>query len=983
MPEGSVGSVFLDFVVRDTIDKQVQNLATKAQTAIQKSFSNIEDSINTSVQKTIARTSEVAASAATSAGKAAESAANAAEKAVQSAASSAADCGQRVEASIDKSFNRAVALAQAKVNELETSLARVTEKLRAAMKNDDDSTAKKLGDKQMEIYDKLAAARERLAIEVQTAAQKQLAVEKAAAQQAVAPVQNMAEEASSAAESSSQAVENAAKGPLQRIAEKICKFGDAIANGPARALGLLAEEANQAADSVEDQSEDAQESEEEQSSAFAKIKSAASRAFSAVKSIGTKAFETAGRAAKGFRNVASKAFSGAKTIASGFGKAISSIKNKFSSAGKSAGGFGRRLKGLASRAFVFNIISSGFRSVSSSLQTALTSSDSMQNALANLKGTAATAAAPIIELLTPALTALTNAAATAFSYLSKLISSLTGKSISAMTSAAKKMQSTADTAKKAAKSVAGFDEIQKLDSGDSSSSDGDSGAYNYDFQGQSSFLDSVMESVKAGNWNDVGALVAQKLNDSLESIKWPDIQAKVKSWVSGVAQTINGFVGTLDFSTVGSTISGAINTILTGINTFFQDVDWTGLGTGIGTGLSNMFSTLDWSGVGIFLTNGIRSLLEGLHGFVTSFDFSAFGSNLATATMAAINNVDWVQGAKDLGQAAIGLFETLTAWITDMDWQQIGNTIADSVAAVDWNGLVSSLVEGIGAACAGLTELIWGLIEDAWAGVVKWWEEVAYEDGQFTMEGLLKGIGDIFVNIGTWITENIFDPFINGFKNAFDIHSPSGEMESMGDFLIQGLFQGISDAWTSITTFFTDAFDSVKGTITEIWEDGILPAIKGPINSIISFINEMISGICEGINTIIRAMNKLKWDIPDWVPLLGGKTFGFNLKTITAPQIPMLANGGVITQPTLAMMGEYSGARNNPEIAAPQSLIEQTLANAMQGYSGDMIQRLDEVVEVLKDILEAVLGIEIGDSVIGQAVDRYKRSRAIINGGVW
>lgn len=606
----------------------------------------------------------------------------------------------------------------------------------------------------------------------------------------------------------------------------------------------------------------------------------------------------------------------------------------------------------------------------------------MQGALANLKGAAMTAAQPIVEMLTPALTALANGAATVLSYLTRLISFFTGKTVSSMSSAAKKIQSTAGAAKKAMSSIAGFDEIQKLDSKDSSGGGGSSAEAqpNFDFQGQSSFLDSVMESVKSGNWGDVGALVAQKLNDSLSSIKWPDIQAKVKSWVSGVAQTINGFIGTLDFSTVGSTISGALNTILTGINTFFQDVDWTGLGTGIGTGLSNMFSTLDWSGVGIFLTNGIRSLLEGLHGFVTSFDFSAFGSNLATATMSAINNVDWVQGAKDLGQAAIGLFKTLTAWITDMDWQQIGNTIADSVAAVDWNGLVSSLVEGIGAACAGLTELIWGLIEDAWAGVVKWWEEVAYEDGQFTMEGLLKGIGDIFVNIGTWIKENIFDPFIKGFKNAFDIHSPSGEMESMGDFLIQGLFQGISNAWTTITTFFTDAFESVKKTMVDIWENGIVPAIKGPINSIIGFINGLISGVCSGINTIIKAMNKLKWDVPDWVPVLGGKTFGFNLKTITAPQIPMLANGGVITQPTLAMMGEYSGASHNPEIVAPQSIIEQTLAKAMAGYSSDMVQCFEAVVDVLKDILSAIYGIDFDKDSIYMYIKDKERRMAVVKG---
>ena len=933
MGDGGVGSVFLDLVVRDTVDKQVQALAEKAQATTQKSFAGMEQAISAAVDKAVAKATKAATSAASSASRAATQAADAAQKAVQAAASSAASCGQQVENTIGQSFSKSVAIAQSKVAQLEKAFDAVGAKLDALWNsgnfNPDDKAMQSLLAQQEKLMTQLEAAQDRLAIEVQAAAQKRAAAEAAAAQKAAA------------ADAAAKAKQETAAQKAAAAAQKAAQQAAAAQEREARKNEAAQQKAAQAAAKAHEQS--------------------ASR----------------------IKNAFSKAFSGAKKMTGGFGNAISGIKNKLSSAGKYAGRFGTRLKSIISGALVFNLLSSALRKMTDYLGTAVSSSSEMKDALANLKGAAMTAAQPIVEMLTPALTALANGAATVLSYLTRLISFFTGKTVSSMSSAAKKIQGTAGAAKKAMASLAGFDEIQKLDSDDSSGGGGGAAEVkpNFDFQGQSSFLDSVMESVKAGNWNDVGVLIAQKLNESLASIKWPDIQAKVKSWVSSVTQTINGFVGVLDFSAVGSTISGALNTILTGINTFFQDVNWTGLGSGIGTGLSNMFATLDWSGVGIYLTNGIRSLLQGLHGLVTTFDFSALGSSLATAAMSAINNVDWAQGAKDLGQAAIGLFRMLTAWITDMDWQQIGNTIANMVAAVDWNGLVSSLVEGIGAACAGLTELIWGLIEDAWTGVVEWWEEVAYKDGQFTMEGLLKGIGDIFVNIGAWIKKNIFDPFINGFKNAFDIHSPSGEMESMGVFLIKGLFQGISNAWTTITTFFTDAFESVKKTVVDIWENGIVPAIKGPINSIIGFINGMISGICSGINTIIRAMNNLSWDIPDWVPILGGKSFGFSLNTISAPQIPMLANGGVITQPTLAMMGEYSGANSNPEIAAPQSLIEQTLANAMKGYSSDMVQCFEEVVSVLREILEVVLGIEISDSTLYSAVERYRTTLAVQKGG--
>ncbi len=921
----SVGKIYLDFVIQDTIQQQVQAMAAKAQAQVQRSMNAIEKSITETMNRVMSKAADAA----------------------QQASSKTAEAGQQMTNSVSSSLDKTVALAQTKVTELEKEFDAVSAKLDELWNSGNfdpgDKATQSLLAQQEKLMAQLEAAQNRLTIEVQAATQKRAAAEQAAAQKAAAAAERLAlrqqEAAQKAAEKTAAAAERAT---LKQ--QKEAQRAAAAEEKAAQKAAAVAEKAAQKA---------AEEAAKAHERSAARIK----KAFSAVSSI-------------------------PKKTLGALGKAITSLKGKFSSAGKSAGGFSSRLKSIVSGALVFNGISAGLRKLTEYFQTAVTSSSSMQDALANLKGAAATAAAPFVELLTPALTALTNAAATAFSYLSRLISAFTGKTLSAMSSAAKKMQSTAGAAKKAMSSLAGFDQIQKLDSKDDSGGGGGAEIQpNFDYQGESSFLDSLLASVKSGDWGQIGALISQKLNEAMASIRWPNIQEKVVGWGAGIAQAVNGFTQNLDFAYVGSTISNALNTIIGGINAFFKNVDWTGVGTGIGIGLSSMFETMDWSGVGAFLTNGLSAVLQGLHGFVGSFDFSSLGTELATATMSAINNVNWVQGAKDLGKAAIGLFQMLTKWITGMDWQQIGNTIADAVAAVDWNGLVSSLVEGIGAACAGLAMLLWGIIEDAWNDFMQWWYETAFEDGQFTIEGLLKGIWEVICNIGSWINKNIFEPFRKGFCEAFGIHSPSRFMADMGKLLIDGLFSGLSKTWTNISSFFVNAFQSVKKAIVDIWQKGIVPAIKGPINSIIGFINGLISGICQGINTIIRAMNRLKWDVPDWVPGLGGKTFGFNLAEISAPKIPMLANGGVITQPTLAMMGEYAGARNNPEIVSPKSLIAQTVADAMREYHVDMVQCFDAVVSVLKDILEAVLGKELDKDSIYSMVENERKRREIITGG--
>lgn len=81
---------------------------------------------------------------------------------------------------------------------------------------------------------------------------------------------------------------------------------------------------------------------------------------------------------------------------------------------------------------------------------------------------------------------------------------------------------------------------------------------------------------------------------------------------------------------------------------------------------------------------------------------------------------------------------------------------------------------------------------------------------------------------------------------------------------------------------------------------------KSVINVIIGIINGMLRAISTPINYMIRALNKISIKIPDWAIFgdLRGKSFGFNFSEINAPQISYLAKGGIINQPTLAMIGE-------------------------------------------------------------------------------
>ena len=117
------------------------------------------------------------------------------------------------------------------------------------------------------------------------------------------------------------------------------------------------------------------------------------------------------------------------------------------------------------------------------------------------------------------------------------------------------------------------------------------------------------------------------------------------------------------------------------------------------------------------------------------------------------------------------------------------------------------------------------------------------------------------------------------------------------------------------------------------------------MNSIIGLVNGLAQAAANGVNAVIDILNSLSFKVPDWVPELGGKTFGFDLPKVSAPQIPLLAGGAVITQPTLAMMGEYQGAGRNPEIVAPEDKLRGIFAESL----GPLLELLTELLALLRD----------------------------------
>lgn len=557
--------------------------------------------------------------------------------------------------------------------------------------------------------------------------------------------------------------------------------------------------------------------------------------------------------------------------------------------------FGTRLSGIVSGALLFNVISSALTKMVGWFGSAMQSSDAFRQSLANLQGAASVAAAPLVQALGNALAYINNLLATGISYLARFISLLTGKSIGAMKSAAKGMNSYGSAAsgaakdtEKATRSLAGFDEITRLDAPQDNTSDSGAGstAPNYDF------VDAAGTGLSS---------MAETIGKFLEPLKQIDL-TPLKTALQGLLEAAKPLTQTL-------------------------------------------FAGLEWAWYNLFVPMAQWTVESALPAFL---DVLAAGCRVLNAALQAL---------APLGQWLWDSFlHPIASWTGGMIVSVLEG-VADALQNVaDWISRNQTLVQNI-AVVLGSFAAAWGIVTTA---VTLWNTVSALATAATTALGaavafLTSPVGIAIAVIGSLIAAGVL------LYQNWDVVKAK-----------------LSAAWESIRQAASSAWNAVGTTIQDVW-NGITGTIKGAVNSILGFINRMISGLCSGLNSMIGMLNKLKIDVPDGVPIIGGTKFGFDIDTITAPQIPYLAQGAVIppNREFMAVLGDQSHGTN---VEAPLATIQEAVAAVMQDYQDGNLAALGQVLATLREILSAIYGINIGDEVIGQAAARYQTRQSIITG---
>lgn len=354
-------------------------------------------------------------------------------------------------------------------------------------------------------------------------------------------------------------------------------------------------------------------------------------------------------------------------------------------------------------------------------------------------------------------------------------------------------------------------------------------------------------------------------NSFIDNTKWVAVGAFI-------GEGANGAVDSVDWVATGHLLAGKWNAVFETAGEAIKTFDWSKLGESLGIVVNTSIADFKWSNNGAYIGEFVNGLFGTTKAFIDTTNWRDLGTGIMTSISSFLGSIDWGAVSGTISSFAIGIFDFLSGLIEGVDWRELPQNIitgiSDFFGGIDYNGVFGSFGGLVGTAVAAGIDLVKALgeilgdigtkVKDFFTqkfAEAGWSEDGGLiENGKAIVKGLLNGIWEGIKGIGAWVKEHIFTPFMDGFKKAFGIHSPSTVMAEQGGYIMQGLLNGISELLGNVISFFGDLWEKIKGVfepVTKFFSDTFTNAYNG-VKSAFSFINTWFGEKWDRIKDVFR-----------------------------------------------------------------------------------------------------------------------------------
>lgn len=424
-----------------------------------------------------------------------------------------------------------------------------------------------------------------------------------------------------------------------------------------------------------------------------------------------------------------------------------------------------------------------------------------------------------------------------------------------------------------------------------------------------SFLDTLGTSAQAcaGPLKRLGTAVKPLVSTAFSGLKWAydNVFIPFAGWAGGSlapsfldtlaagADVLSAAISALQpmgawlwdnfLQPLASWTGGAIVTVLEGITKALEGVSgWISANQGpvqVMTGIvAAFFAAWALTSVAEFLVcaGGLPGVLASVTAALKGCTVAKIADKAETLAICALYAKDW---AVALANNVMAIGRDVAAWIalraewiagkvalvastaaqvahTAASWAGTAATTAFGVAMQVLTSPITLVIAAIAALVAGIVLLVqnWDTVKAV--GAAAW-----------------EGIKGAWSAASSWFSENVSGPISTAWGTA------TTNLKEWG-----------SNAWTNIKGAWSAASSWFTTNVTTPISNGF----KGFANGIIGFFEGLVNGAISGINTIINGFNRISFSIPDWVPVIGGNSWGFNLATVSPIALPRLAEGAVL-----------------------------------------------------------------------------------------
>lgn len=693
-----------------------------------------------------------------------------------------------------------------------------------------------------------------------------------------------------------------------------------------------------------------------------------------------------------------------------FGKAVDAVKTKVKDITSGFSKMGKAVTKILSRMIIWRSINAlimgtteGMNNMVQASSKANAAMSQLQSGFTYVKNSIAAMLLPALQSILPVINKIIQAVAGLFNMLGALFAKFRGdstftKAVYVQQDYAKSLNKSNKAAKDLKGTLAGFDQInliqQQKDSGGTGGADTSGMFKETSVESMlptdvSKWMDKLKAAIKAGDWKGVGTVIAQGLNTAVSQLNgWIDkLRPKILKTVQNIVEAVNGFIENFNFRKLGNTLANGFNLAMKVVAKWLKGIKWSDLGKGIGDFINGFVEDWDATATADVIEAKIGSVLDFLTGIIETTNWNEVSSKLQEM----LENIDWESIAekawrlliaalkakqkifyginKGLGQSnekmdilndgkhdKIQLGGTVSLETKDdetknlINWWEKTNTdqwktlrvdtaISQKNSTGDWDKTVEWWknlkpenekqirlnTEGATLSLDNLREE-WNSFKEWWAntGIAKWFEEkvqpwLTKEKWAEAGEGMKEGIGEKWeAVVEWWNTLGIVKWFRENVEPWFT-----------------------KEKWTS-------AMDGVELAFKDVF--------KKAINAAISLMNKLINWVNEKMHITIDPL------------VIGGKTIfaGVDKQLFTLKTIPLLAQGGLAYGDTLARVGEYANAKNNPEVIAPLDKLQSIMGGLNDKDTQTIIALLKRIADKDMEIAlypSAKLGRIVNQSV--------------------